>query len=51
MTMYYYGGDFNNSAGGDSGHWPYNYTEADKVHTCSMSRGRLVTCEMGRDRA
>ena len=26
MTMYYYGNEFNNSAGGNSGHWDYNCT-------------------------
>ena len=31
MTMYYYGNDFHNTHGGDSGHWPYNYSEADKI--------------------
>jgi len=39
MTMYYYGGDFNNSAGGDSGHWPYNYTEADKIGARGIEGG------------
>jgi len=39
MTMYYYGTAFNNSAGGDSGHWPYNYSEANKIGAPGIEGG------------
>lgn len=43
MTMYYYGSDFNNSAGGSSGHFLYNYRYKDHLSSIpSMTCSRYM---------
>ena len=39
MTMYYYGDNFSNPHGGDSGHFFYNYSEADKIGARGIEGG------------